>query len=84
VTIFQIAGSGDFNDDGNSDVLWRDTSGNVAIWFMNGTTVPNPNTAGSELYPSHSRSKIHLASKRLELKAEQRRPRPASPCARCS
>jgi hypothetical protein len=37
-----IAGSGDFN----SDVLWQNTSGNVAIWLMNGTTVLNPNTAG--------------------------------------
>jgi hypothetical protein len=22
-----------------SDILWRDTSGDAAIWFMNGTTV---------------------------------------------
>jgi hypothetical protein len=22
-----------------SDLLWRDTSGNMAMWFMNGTTV---------------------------------------------
>jgi hypothetical protein len=29
-----------------SDVLWRDTSGNVAVWFMNGTTILNPDTAG--------------------------------------
>src|SRR5229473_1678208 len=40
------AGTGDFNGDGKSDILWRDTSGNVAIWEMNGTTVLNPNTAG--------------------------------------
>jgi subtilase family serine protease len=26
----------DFNGDGKSDILWRDTSGDVAIWFMNG------------------------------------------------
>jgi hypothetical protein len=25
--------------DGNSDVLWRDTSGNVGMWMMNGTTI---------------------------------------------
>jgi len=35
----------DFNGDGKSDIAWRDTSGNVAIWEMNGTTVLNPNTA---------------------------------------
>ena len=37
----------DFNGNGKSDIVWRDTSGgNVAIWEMNGTTVLNPNTAG--------------------------------------
>ena len=46
-TSFKIAGSGDFNGDGKSDVLWRDTtSGNIAIWFMNGTSISNPNAAG--------------------------------------
>jgi len=25
--------------DGNSDILWRDTSGNVGLWLMNGTTI---------------------------------------------
>jgi hypothetical protein len=40
------SGTGDFDGDGKTDILWRDTSGNVAIWEMNGTTVLNPNTAG--------------------------------------
>ena len=35
----------DFNGDGMSDILWLDTSGNVAIWLMNGTTVL-PSSAG--------------------------------------
>src|SRR5258706_1104858 len=42
----------DFNGDGKSDILWRDTSGNVAVWEMNGTTVLNPNTAGVENVPT--------------------------------
>jgi hypothetical protein len=29
----------DFNGDGKSDILWRDTSGNVVVWLMNGGTV---------------------------------------------
>ncbi len=29
----------DFNGDGKSDILWRDTSGNLAVWLMNGGTV---------------------------------------------
>jgi hypothetical protein len=31
----------DFNGDGFSDIAWRDTSGNVAIWLMSGATVTN-------------------------------------------
>jgi hypothetical protein len=38
---WSIVGTGDFNGDGRSDILWRDTSGNVAIWEMNGTTILN-------------------------------------------
>src|SRR5208282_4302776 len=40
-----IVGTGDFNGDGYTDILWRDTSGDVAIWLMNGTTVLNPTTS---------------------------------------
>jgi hypothetical protein len=29
----------DFNGDGKSDVAWRDGSGDVALWLMDGTTV---------------------------------------------
>jgi len=29
----------DFNGDGRSDVLWRDTTGNVSLWELNGSTV---------------------------------------------
>jgi hypothetical protein len=38
--------SHDFNGDGMSDIAWHDTSGDVAIWLMNGTQVLNPNAAG--------------------------------------
>jgi hypothetical protein len=35
-----VAETGDFNSDGRSDILFRDTNtGMVAIWFMNGTQV---------------------------------------------
>jgi hypothetical protein len=29
----------DFNADGKSDILWRDASGNTALWLMNGAQV---------------------------------------------
>ena len=36
---WQIVGTGDFNRDGNVDILWRNTtSGANIVWFMNGTS----------------------------------------------
>jgi hypothetical protein len=32
-------GTGDFNDDGVADILWRDASNTMRIWLMNGQTV---------------------------------------------
>ena len=31
-----IVGTGDFDGDGKSDILWRNSNGEVAIWLMNG------------------------------------------------
>ena len=42
---WNIVGTGDFNGDGKSDLLWRDNLGNDAMWFMNGTQIAS--TAGS-------------------------------------
>ena len=34
-----IASVGDFNGDGKADILWRHTTGTIAVWLLNGTSV---------------------------------------------
>ena len=34
-----VAGIGNFNGDSDADILWRNTSGEVTAWFMNGSTI---------------------------------------------
>jgi hypothetical protein len=37
-TNWEVVGTGDFNNDGNADILWRDkASGAVVVWYMNGS-----------------------------------------------
>jgi hypothetical protein len=39
----------DFNDDGSSDLLWQNVSnGNLAVWFMNGTSILSEQSLGVE------------------------------------
>jgi hypothetical protein len=38
---------GDFNGDGKADILWRHTSGVVAMWLMNGTALTSAGSLGS-------------------------------------
>ncbi len=49
---WSVAGTGDFNGDGNSDIFWEDSSGNLAIWEMNGTTILNPSATGVGSLPT--------------------------------
>jgi FG-GAP-like repeat/FG-GAP repeat len=43
----------DFNDDGMSDIAWRDTGGNVAVWLLNGAT-PSAATLLANVPPAWS------------------------------
>ena len=45
-TTWSVVATGDLNADGRADIVWRDTSGNVAIWLMNGSTVLQSSVLG--------------------------------------
>jgi hypothetical protein len=47
VAMWSIVGQRDFNGNGEADLLWRDTSGDAAIWFMNGTQVTQASGVGN-------------------------------------
>jgi hypothetical protein len=49
---WQEVGTGDFNGDGHSDILWQNTNGQVAIWEMNGTNVIGMAVVGANPGPS--------------------------------
>ena len=36
---WSVAGGGDFNFDGMSDLLWRNSSGALSLWTMNGSVI---------------------------------------------
>ena len=46
-------GTGDFNGDGKSDILWQDDDGTPAIWLMDGTT---PRSAAPSARPIRDRA----------------------------
>ena len=41
-------GTGDFNNDGKTDIFWRHNNGSLSVWLMNGTTL----SSGVSLSPN--------------------------------
>jgi hypothetical protein len=44
---WQIQGTGDYNEDGKSDILWQNSDGAPAIWLMDGMSTVGIGAAGS-------------------------------------
>jgi uncharacterized repeat protein (TIGR03803 family) len=49
---WQAIGTGDFNNDGHSDILWQNANGQASIWEMDGTTKIGGGPAGANPGPS--------------------------------
>jgi hypothetical protein len=46
-TTWSVVGTGDFNGDHMTDIAWRDTAGDTAIWLMNGASVLSTGSLGN-------------------------------------
>jgi hypothetical protein len=44
---WQVKGTGDYNEDGKSDILWQNSDGAPAIWLMDGMSTVGIGAAGS-------------------------------------
>jgi hypothetical protein len=54
---WKVVEIGDFNGDGNSDILWRNDNGTMAEWLMNGSQISAslvPSSQGSPAAPDSS------------------------------
>jgi VCBS repeat protein len=45
-TTLSVVGTGEFNANGKGDILWQDTSGNLTVTLMNGTTMTGQRSIG--------------------------------------
>jgi hypothetical protein len=50
---WHVAGTGDFNGDSTSDILWRHSDGTIAVWLMNGASPGAVLSGGSIARPSN-------------------------------
>jgi FG-GAP-like repeat len=49
---WEIKGTGDFNGDGNSDIIWQGDNGTAAMWLMDGPNATFVGAVGSNPGPS--------------------------------
>jgi hypothetical protein len=47
VSLWSIVQTSDYDGNGTSDLMWADSNGNTASWFMNGTTAASAAGVGN-------------------------------------
>jgi probable HAF family extracellular repeat protein len=70
---WSVAGTADFNGDGKSDILWRQSSGALALWQMNGSSISASNaltSQGSAVAPDASWNVAGIADFNSDGKAD--------------
>jgi hypothetical protein len=65
-TDWSVVGTGDLNGDGKHALLWRDSSGNTAIWLLNGLQVSSSAGIGTLGDPSPQRRLMRQCNVMLE------------------
>jgi microcystin-dependent protein len=70
---WSVAGVGDFNADGNADILWRDSSGSLVEWLMNGTSIIGSaavTSGGVAVSPDPSWHVVEIGDFNLDARAD--------------
>ena len=60
---WSVAGVGDFNSDGNADILWRNSNGSLAEWLMNGATITSSGSISARWCNRRARRQVGTSSR---------------------
>src|SRR5262249_26234686 len=70
---WSVAGVGDFNADGKSDLLWRNSNGSLVEWLMDGTSIAASGvvpSAGKPVSPDASWHVVEIGDFNLDARTD--------------
>jgi VCBS repeat protein len=70
---WSVAGVGDFNADGNSDLLWRNANGSLVEWLMDGSSILSSsavNSGGAAVTPDASWHVVEIGDFNLDARTD--------------